>query len=146
MSLLYKDTSDKIIKGFYRVYNTLGFGFLSPVYINALHHELCTLHLECEKEKSVKVYYQDQSVGIYIADLIVEECILLEIITTENISAENELVLLNNLRASDIEIGMILNFGRKPLFKRRILTNDKKKSQTYISSALNSELKPMLMQ
>ena len=127
MTLLYKDTSDKIIKAFYKVYNTLGYGFLTNVYKNALHDELGNLKLTCQKKKTFKVYYNYKSVGFYFADLVVENCILLEIISVEDIIEEEELKLVNNLRASNIEIGMILNFGKKPQFKRKIFTNDKKK-------------------
>lgn len=124
--LLHKELSNKIIKCFYTVYNTLGFGFLEKVYENALMIELSTNGLKAEKQKQIKVYYENQIVGEYFADIIVEDLIILELKAAEFVIEEHELQLINYLKATEIEIGLLLNFGKSPEFKRKIFTNDRK--------------------
>ena len=123
---LHKELSNKIIKAFYNVYNNLGYGFLEKVYENALLIELKQLGLECEKQKPIKVNYNNIIVGEYFADIIVENSIILELKAAENICEEHEFQLINYLKATEIEIGLLLNFGKNPEFKRKIFTNDKK--------------------
>ena len=125
--LLHKELSNKIIKCFYIVYNTLGFGFLEKVYENALMIELLTNGLKAEKQKRIKVYYENQIVGEYFADIIVEDLIILELKAAEFVIEEHELQLINYLKATEIEIGLLLNFGKSPEFKRKIFTNDRKR-------------------
>ena len=125
--LLHKELSNKIIKCFYTVYNTLGFGFLEKVYENAFMIELSTNGLKAEKQKQIKVYYENQTVGEYFADIIVEDSIILELKAAEFVVEEHELQLINYLKATEIEIGLLLNFGKSPEFKRKIFTNDRKK-------------------
>jgi GxxExxY protein len=129
MELLHKDVTDKIIQAFYKVYNDLGFGFLEKVYENALFIELTRMDLFCIKQKRIKVYYQDQIVGDYFADLIVSECVIIELKAAENLCQEHELQLINYLKATHIEVGLLLNFGKKPEFRRKIFTNDNKKTE-----------------
>jgi GxxExxY protein len=129
MELLYKDVTDKIIQAFYKVYNDLGFGFLEKVYENALFIELTRMDLFCVKQKRIKVYYQEQIVGDYFADLIVSECVIIELKAAENLCQEHELQLINYLKATHIEVGLLLNFGKKPEFRRKIFTNDNKKTE-----------------
>ncbi len=123
---LHKELSNKIIKAFYNVYNNLGYGFLEKVYENALLIELKQLGLECEKQKPIKVNYNNIIVGEYFADIIVENRIILELKVVENICEEHEFQLINYLKATTIEIGLLLNFGKEPEFKRKIFTNNKK--------------------
>lgn len=123
---LHKELSNKIIKAFYDVYNKLGYGFLEKVYENALLLELKGMGLECEKQKPIHVKYNDIVVGEYFADIIVENKIILELKAVEHICDEHEFQLINYLKATEIEIGLLLNFGKKPEFKRRIFTNDNK--------------------
>jgi GxxExxY protein len=130
MELLHKDITDKIIKAFYKVYNELGYGFLEKVYQNALVIELTEMGLQCEKQKQIKVYYHEQMVGEYFADLIVDECVIIELKAAETLVEEHEFQLINYLKATEIEVGLLLNFGKKPQFKRKIFTNDKKKINT----------------
>ncbi|OFY82442.1 MAG: GxxExxY protein [Bacteroidetes bacterium RIFCSPLOWO2_12_FULL_35_15] len=127
MELLHEDVTDKIIKAFYKVYNELGFGFLEKVYQNALFLELIEMDLYCEKQKQIKVYYHEEIVGEYFADLIVNDCIILELKAAEGLAEEHECQLINYLKATEIEVGLLLNFSKKPQFKRKIFTNDKKK-------------------
>jgi len=127
MELLQKDNTDKIIKAFYKVYNELGFGFLEKVYQNALFFELIAMDLYCEKQKQIKVCYNGQIVGEYYADIIVNSCVIIELKAAETLVEEHELQLINYLKATEIEVGLLLNFGKKPQFKRKLFTNDIKK-------------------
>ena len=129
MNLLHKDTTDIILKSYYKGYNNLGYGFLEKVYENALLYELRNQGLDCEKQKPIKVYYEQIQVGEYYADIIVNECIILELKASESIAEEHEFQLINYLKATEIEIGLLLNFGKNPEFKRKIFTNNKKISK-----------------
>jgi GxxExxY protein len=126
MNLLHKNITDIILKSYYKVYNNLGYGFLEKVYENALLYELRNHGLNCEKQKPIKVYYEQIQVGEYYADIIVNECIILELKAAESIAEEHEFQLINYLKATEIEIGLLLNFGKNPEFKRKIFTNNKK--------------------
>lgn len=127
MELLNKEITDKVLKAFYAVYNELGFGFLEKVYENAMVIELRKLGLDCAKQHPIKVKYEGNIVGDYFADIIVENIVILELKAAEAIAEEHELQLINYLKATEIETGLLLNFGRKPEFKRKIFTNDRKK-------------------
>ncbi len=123
MNLLYKETTDLIIKAFYNVYNDLGFGFLEKVYERAMLIELKLLGLNCDSQRKIDVYYKNHNVGDYYADIIVDDKIILELKSAENIIKEHEAQLINYLKATSIEIGFILNFGKEPYFKRMIFEN-----------------------
>lgn len=129
MNLLHKNITDIILKSYYKVYNNLGYGFLEKVYENALLYELRNHGLNFEKQKPIKVYYEQIQVGEYYADIIVNECIILELKAAESIAEEHEFQLINYLKATEIEIGLLLNFGKNPEFKRKIFTNNKKISK-----------------
>jgi GxxExxY protein len=123
----HSEITEKIIQAFYKVYNTLGYGFLEKVYLNAMYIELTGMGLKVEKEKKVLVYYCGQVVGDYNTDLIVEGVAAAELKANEILAEENELQLINYLKATTIEVGLLLNFGKKPQVKRKIFDNDKKK-------------------
>jgi GxxExxY protein len=125
MELLFKEETDKILKCFYNVYNELGFGFLEKVYENALMIELKESGIFCERQKPIKVHYKNILVGEYFADIMVKNSIILELKAAECLIQEHELQLINYLRATDIELGLLLNFGKKPEFKRKIFSNDR---------------------
>ncbi len=125
-NLLHKELTDVIIRCFYNVYNSLGFGFLEKVYNNAMFIELSGIELNCEKQKPIKVFYKNNIVGDYFADLVVNNKVIVELKACESICEPHELQLINYLRATDIEVGLLLNFGKKPEFKRKIFTNDRK--------------------
>ncbi len=122
----HEDLSNKIIKAFYKVYNTLGYGFLEKVYENALSFELKQQGLFVEKQKKIAVYYLEQLVGEYYADLIVNELVILELKAHECLLEEHENQLINYLKATNVEVGLLLNFGKKPELRRKIFDNDKK--------------------
>lgn len=85
--------------------------------------ELKSLGLQCEKQKQIKVYYKDENVGEYFADIIVEGKVIIELKAAETIIEEHEHQLLNYLKATEIEVGLLLNFGKRPQFKRQIFEN-----------------------
>jgi GxxExxY protein len=122
----HEEITEKIIQAFYKVYNTLGYGFLEKVYLNAMFIELKQMGLKVDKEKRILVYYFGNIVGDYNADLIVEDIIAVELKAIEMLVNENELQLINYLKATNIEVGLLLNFGKKPQIKRKIFDNDKK--------------------
>lgn len=119
----HSDITEKIIKAFFKVYNKLGYGFLEKVYENAMFFELKKSGLYVEKQKRIKVYYEEMIVGDYFADLIVNETVIVELKATETLHKEHEYQLINYLKATDIEIGLLLNFGKTPEFKRKIFSN-----------------------
>lgn len=120
---LHKELCEEIIGAFYRVYNTLRNGFLEKVYENALVIELKRMGFQVMQQAEVQVFYQGIEVGYYKADLIVENKIIIELKTAENIAEEHECQLINNLRASTIEVGLILNFGKTARFRRKVFEN-----------------------
>ncbi|WP_107040421.1 GxxExxY protein [Brumimicrobium mesophilum] len=123
MNLIHKDLTNKIIKPFYDVYNELGHGFLEKVYQNALFIELKNRGFYVEAQKQIKVYYKNHQVGEYYADLIIDEVVVLELKATEVIIKEFEFQLINYLKATEIEVGLLLNFGVQPEFKRKVFSN-----------------------
>ena len=123
---LYSELSDNIINCYYKVYNTLGFGFLEKIYQKSLEIELRKSGLIVESQYSIKVYYDNSIVGEYYADLFVESKIIVEIKAIEILVKESELQLINYLKSTNVEVGLLLNFGKKPEVKRRVFTNDKK--------------------
>lgn len=122
----HEEITEKIIQAFYKVYNTLGYGFLEKVYENAMFIELVALGFEVEKQKKIIVYYFGNIVGDYCADLIVEGIVAVELKANGCLIEENENQLVNYLKATNIEVGLLLNFGKKPQIKRKIFDNDKK--------------------
>ncbi|MBC7937150.1 MAG: GxxExxY protein [Rhizobacter sp.] len=125
--LLHEKLTEKIIEVFYKVYNELGYGFLEKVYENALKIELERIGMSISSQVPINVLYSGVNVGFYVADLIVEDVIILEIKAGDGIIVEqHEAQLINYLRATDKEIGLLFHFGKKPLFKRKIYSNNLK--------------------
>ena len=124
---LHKDITSAIIQAFYKVYNTLGYGFLEKVYENAMRIELIKSDLQVEQQKNIKVYYESEQVGDYFADLLVNNLVIVELKAAESICEEHETQLLNYLKATNIEVGLLLNFGKKAEIKRKIFLNEHKK-------------------
>ena len=126
MEFLHKELTDQILKVFYKVYNELGYGFLEKVYQNSLYLELKKRGYKVEAQKKISVYYKGTEVGEYYADLLVEDLIILELKVAECVVKDFENQILNYLRGTDCEIGLLLNFGKKPEFKRKIFENHRK--------------------
>ena len=104
----------------------LGYGFLEKVYQNSLFLELRNKGFKVEAQKKISVYYKGIEVGEYYADLIVEDLVILELKAAEYIVKDFENQILNYLRSTDCEVGLLLNFGKKPEFKRKIFENYRK--------------------
>jgi GxxExxY protein len=125
-NLKHKDLSDKVLKAFYKVYNTLGYGFLEKVYERALLLELGNQGLKSTRQQPIKVYYGANPVGDYFADIIVEGKIIIEVKIADAICDAHIAQLRNYLKATVIEVGLLLNFGPEPKFARRIFSNENK--------------------
>ena len=120
---IHQDLTGKIINAFFKVYNTLGFGFLEKVYENAMVIELRKMGLIIEQQRRTNVYYDGIIVGDYFADLIVNDIVIVELKASNALQSENEYQLINYLKATQCEVGLLLNFGEKPEFKRKIFSN-----------------------
>ncbi len=125
--MLHEEITDKIIASFYKVYNKQGYGFLEKVYENSMMIELAKRGMQCQQQWKIIVLYDDQVVGDYAADILVEDLIILELKVARTIQEKHKAQLTNYLKATDKEVGLLLNFGEKPEFKRIIFTNDRKK-------------------
>jgi GxxExxY protein len=104
----------------------MGSGFLEQVYVRALVIELLEAGLQAETEARIVVRYRGQEVGVYFADILVNECVIIEIKAVEHLVEAPEVQLVNYLRATRIEVGLLVNFGVKLELRRRIFTNDRK--------------------
>ncbi|MCB0754093.1 MAG: GxxExxY protein [Flavobacteriales bacterium] len=124
-NLLHSEITGTILECFFKVYNTLGSGFLEKVYERALLIELQSVGLNCSAQFPIKVYYDQEEVGEYYADIIVEDKVIIELKAAEGIREEHECQLINYLKATDIEVGLLLNFGKKPQYKRKIFSNSR---------------------
>ena len=107
----------------FEVSNTLGAGFLEKVYENAMFHELTLAGLQVKRQQPITVFYDGVEVGSYYADLIVEGLVIVELKAAEGICEEHECQLINYLKATDMEVGLLLNFGKKPQIKRKVHSN-----------------------
>ena len=122
----YKELTEKVIKIFYKVYNTLGYGFLERIYENAMMLDFKKQNIPAVSQYAIKVFYEDEIVGEYFADILVDGKVIVEIKAAKNLGLENEAQLLNYLKATDKEIGLLLNFGPKPEIKRKVFDNLRK--------------------
>ena len=120
----HSEITDKIIKAYYNVYNQLGYGFLEKVYEHALMIELPKFGLECKNQFPIKVFYDKKNVGEYFADLLINDLVIVELKAAESLCSEHECQLINYLKATNLEVGLLLNFGKMPQFKRKVLTNE----------------------
>ena len=132
MGLKHADITELIIQAFYTVYNTLGYGFLEKVYVNALAIELRRLGLEVVQEMRIAVYYGGEMIGEYFADLVVAGVVIVEVKAAKALLEEHEAQLLNYLKATPYEVGLVLNFGPKPEFKRKAFDNSRKGSLRWL--------------
>ena len=126
--VMYKhsELTEEIIGAFFAVYNALGYGFLEKVYVNALKIELKRRRLKVACEYPIVVHYLEQAIDEYYADLVVNNLVIVEVKATKALSQEHEAQLLNYLKATPYEVGLLLNFGPKPEQKRRSFDNNRK--------------------
>lgn len=122
----HKEVTEKIIRIFYRVYNTLGYGFLEKIYENAMIIEFGREGIPAVAQTPIKVLYKNELVGEYYADILVDDMVIVEIKAARGLALENEAQLLNYLKATNIEVGLLLNFGPKPQIKRKVFDNHRK--------------------
>jgi GxxExxY protein len=124
--LKYKELTEKIIKIFYKVYNKLGYGFLEKVYENAMMIEFRKEGIPIASQAPIKVFYENEMIGEYFADILVDNKVIVEIKAAKNLAVENEAQLLNYLKATNVEVGLLLNFGPKPEVKRKVYDDFRK--------------------
>lgn len=124
--LMQEVLTDRIIKVFYDVYNELGHGFLESVYEAAMEIALKQSGLEVQRQVRLRVTFRGQDVGEFVADLLVNNTVFVELKAVSALDASHAAQALNQLRASHIEVGLLMNFGPRPEFKRHIFTNDRK--------------------
>ena len=122
-NLKHEDVTEGIINAFYDVYNGLGYGFLEKVYDNALCYELSRCGFNIASQQPITVWYQGVAVGDYYADIVVNNCVIVEIKCATSLVAAHEAQLVNYLKATNMEVGLLLNFGPKPEFKRKIFSH-----------------------
>ena len=123
----YEDITSQILEVFFkRVYRRLGYGFLEKVYENAMALELRRMGLKVVQQQPIPVYYGPDVVGEYFADLVVEDKVIVELKAARALADEHEAQLLNYLRATPYEVGLLLNFGPKPQFIRKAFDNIRK--------------------
>ncbi len=119
--LKFHNITEKIIGASYNVHNTLGHGFLEKVYQNSLAIELCSLDFKVDVEKPIKVLYNGEIVGNYFADVVVDDKVIVEIKAVKGLSDIHEVQLVNYLKATGIEVGLLINFGTSVQVKRRVM-------------------------
>jgi len=119
---LYSGITEKIIGAAYKVYNTLGYGFLEKVYENALIIELKKQGLGIKQQDPIKVHNEGEIIGDYVADLIVEDKVIVEVKAVKKLNSVHETQLVNYLKATGNEVGLLINFGNKIGIKRKIFT------------------------
>jgi len=126
MILKHKKVTEKIIRAFYNVYNELGRGFLESVYQKSMAIELEELGISNDLEQPIKIYYKKKEVGDFRADIVVENTVIIELKAVRTILPEHEAQLINYLKATKIEVGLLLNFGEKAEIKRFAYNNSRK--------------------
>jgi GxxExxY protein len=126
MKFLHGALTKTLIGVFYDVYNELGFGFLELVYERAFAIALKEHDLRCVRQAPIEVWYRERKIGTYFADLLVEGVVIIELKTARTLEAAHESQVLNYLRATDVEVGLLLNFGPRPQFRRLVFANDPK--------------------
>lgn len=127
IDLKHKDITDKILHAFFKVvYPQLGYGFLEKVYENAMVIALTAMGLKVQRQVEITVYFQGQVVGGYFADLLINDLVIVELKAVSRLLLEHEAQLLNYLRATPYEVGLLLNFGSRPTFIRKAFDNNRK--------------------
>ena len=119
----HSDITNLIIKAFYKVYYTLGYGFLEKVYHNAMLIELRRMGLTCASLEPVRVYYERYEVGYYVSDIKLNDCVITELKAAIALCEEHETILIDYLKSTEIEVGIVLNFGKKPEFRRKVFSS-----------------------
>ena len=122
----HQNLTEDIIKIFYKVYNTLGYGFLEKIYENSMMIEFRKAGIPAEAQSPIKVTYEGEIVGEHAADIIVDSKVIIELKAAKKIAEDHHAQLLNYLKATDMEVGLLLNFGPKPEISRKVFDNFRK--------------------
>ena len=122
----HEELTEKIIGNFYRVYNVLGYGFLEKVYENALKIEFRKMGIDFDCQVPVQVFYNGEIVGDYIADFVIDGKIVVEVKANVGLGVADESQLLNYLRCTGLEVGLLLNFGKEAEVKRKVFETAKR--------------------
>ena len=125
----HRDVTEQVIGAFYEVYNELGFGFLESVYQRAMLIALDARGLRADPQVQLPVYFRGHQIGEFAADILVNQAVILELKAADEFCPAHEAQILNYLKASTIEVGLLLNFGPKPRLKRMGFSNDRKRSR-----------------
>ena len=133
-TLKHREITELVLKVFYKVYNELGYGFLEKVYENAMAMELIDLGQTVGQQVPIDVIYKKCKIGHYEADLVVNDLVIVELKAVEELVEKHEAQLLNYLKATRFEVGLLLNFGSKPSFKRRAFDNSRKGSLSWVAA------------
>jgi GxxExxY protein len=121
VELLHKDLTEQIIGAAFEVHRHLGYGFLENVYQKAMKVELALRGIKVELESKIEVVYKSNNVGVYEADLFVNDAVIVEIKIAKEYQCADEAQLLNELKATGIKVGLLINFGRRQVdFKRMV--------------------------
>lgn len=123
----HEHLTEKIIGVFYDVYNELGYGFLESVYEESLAIGLAEAGMRVDRQVPVPVWFRNRQVGDFRADLLVDNAVLVELKAVRSLEPSHEAQLLHYLRATEIEVGLLSNFGSRPQFRRLLFDNDRKK-------------------
>jgi len=123
----HSDLTGKIIGIFFDVHNELGYGFLESVYEESLLIASPQAGVSVDRQVSVPVWFRECKVGEFRADLLVKGCVFLELKCARVLEPAHEAQLLHYLKATQIEIGLLLNFGHRPQFRRLLFDNERKK-------------------
>jgi GxxExxY protein len=134
-NMKHRRITEQVIKAFYALYNALGYGFLEKCYERALVIELEKMNLNVETQSPITVYYDNQVIGEYKADIVVENIVILELKAAKAITEEHTAQLLNYLRATPMEVCLLLNFGPKAEFARRSFDNNRKSNMPLSSKS-----------
>ena len=126
---MYTELTEKIIGCAFKVYNQLGAGFLEKIYENALAIELKDAGLSAQQQYPIKVYYNEIVIGDYIADIVVEDRVIIELKAVNNLAKAHEVQLVNYLKATKIEVGLLINFGDTISVKRKVLSKNHKRNK-----------------
>jgi GxxExxY protein len=129
----HAELTEKIIGVFFEVYNELGHGFLESVCEGAMAIGLEEAGLRVERQVPIAIWFRGRNIGVFFADIVVEGAVILELKCARNVDPAHEAQLLNYLRATTVEVELLLNFGLRPEFKRLIFDNERKKGIPPIS-------------
>jgi GxxExxY protein len=140
----HDDLTQKIIGVFYDVYNELGCGFLELVYREAMRLALGHAELKVQTEVPIPVRFRGELVGVFRADLVVNDVVLVELKACEALVREHESQTLHYLRATEIEVALLMNFGPMPRFKRLVMDNELKKPKEKSVSSVAIGVKPLV--